>query len=151
MNFIHGMYRTPSHGSWRAMMRRCYGDATNGKYYKGAGIEVAPEWHNFLAFYADMGDRPEGMSIDRIDRAGNYCKANCWWATTREQGRNKSNNHLLSYRGTTQCLSAWAEQLGVGTDAIYRRIKKGWPIESVLRDKTDRKHINGRKPKGIAA
>lgn len=89
----HGKARTGTYRSWEAMKQRC----TNPNYsefylYGGRGIKVCERWLQFESFLADMGVRPEGKSIDRIDVNGDYTKDNCRWATATEQARNKRNH-----------------------------------------------------------
>lgn len=82
--------------SWYAMKRRCHGqNIKQFKDYGGRGIKVSKEWMKFENFYKDMGDRPEGKSLDRIDVNGNYEKSNCRWATRKEQANNKRRNKCL--------------------------------------------------------
>jgi hypothetical protein len=83
---------TPVYRSWRSMLRRC-NDPKQKQYhdYGGRGISVHPDWCDFAAFYAHMGDRPEGTTLDRIDTDGNYEPGNCRWATRSEQRRNQRN------------------------------------------------------------
>lgn len=89
MTIKHGMYKSREHNSWGAMKQRCgnpnYTDYHN---YGGRGISVCPEWKSFEQFYADMGPRPPGMSLDRIDNDGNYEPSNCKWSTRKEQRAN---------------------------------------------------------------
>jgi hypothetical protein len=87
----HGMYGTTEYNTWRSMNSRCYNQNSPGyKYWGGRGITVCDEWRNsFSAFYSYMGARPEGMSIERIDNAGNYEPGNVRWATAADQNRNK--------------------------------------------------------------
>ena len=90
MKRTHGMSRTPAHRHWCAIRQRC-SDAKHHDYknYGGRGIAVCERWQKFENFYADMGERPPGMSIDRINNDGNYEPSNCRWATQSEQNVNR--------------------------------------------------------------
>ena len=92
--FKHGMARTRVYRSWADMRQRCLNKSnTNYKYYGGRGITICQEWINsFINFYKDMGERPKGKSIDRINNDGNYCKENCKWSTPKEQMNNTRYN-----------------------------------------------------------
>ena len=118
---------------WRAMHNRCY-NPKNKSYadYGLRGIFVAPEWHGgdgFRRFCADMGNPPEGCSLDRRDNAGPYSKHNCRWATQVEQASNKRNNRHIEAGGETLTLAAWARRLGCTSAAILARIKSGMAEE----------------------
>lgn len=90
LNMTHGKRYAPIYSVWESMISRCYiPTATGYKNYGGRGISVCNAWHNFENFYKDMGDRPEGLEIDRINNEGNYEKSNCHWVTHWENNQNK--------------------------------------------------------------
>ena len=90
LNTTHGMGGTSTYRSWSSMRGRCI-NKNNQAYgsYGGRGITVCERWNSFEAFYADMGARPRGMSLDRINNNGNYEPSNCRWATHSEQQKNR--------------------------------------------------------------
>jgi hypothetical protein len=84
------MSRTPTYNTWMTMKARCTQPRHVGfKNYGGRGITYCPEWEAFEGFFADMGVRPEGTSLDRINNDGNYEPGNCRWATSKEQAANR--------------------------------------------------------------
>jgi len=85
--------RTDTYKTWVAMRRRCLSEkASNYKYYGGLGIEICERWKKYENFLADMGERPEGKTLDRKDPYGNYTPDNCRWADAETQRANKRNN-----------------------------------------------------------
>lgn len=130
----HGKCGTPTYEIWKTMRQRCLNPKIKRfDSYGGRGITVCDRWlDSFENFLEDMGERPEGYSIDRIDNDGNYEPSNCRWATNRQQQRNKRTNRLITHNGVTQCLNAWAEQTGITRETIGDRIKAGWTVEAAL-------------------
>lgn len=128
--------KTPEYNTWLAMKQRCYTKSTiQFKDYGGRGIIVCERWINsFANFLADMGPRPSMKhSLDRYpDVNGNYEPSNCRWATSSEQHRNRRNNRLITFGGKTKCITAWAEEYGIGPTVLHTRLKRGIPMSVAL-------------------
>ena len=92
--------RTPEYTTWASMIQRCTNQNNrNYHHYGGRGIKICSEWMDFTKFLADMGDRPDGYSLDRIDVNGDYCKENCKWSSQTEQMHNLRTNNKYGYPG----------------------------------------------------
>ena len=118
---------------WRNMRTRCNNEnSTNYKNYGQRGITVCQRWEKFENFLADMGEAPEGMSIERKDNDKGYAKNNCKWATRKEQGRNCRTNKLITHQGKTLPLSAWAENMKLRPNTINWRIRNGWSVSQAF-------------------
>ena len=130
----NGSNGSPTYLSWLSMNDRCYYKPHKSyKDYGGRGIKVCERWRfSFVNFLADMGDRPSGKTIGRLDNDGDYTPGNCAWVTYKEQARNRRTNRLLTFQGVTQTLQEWSEKIGVPRDAIGRRLSLGWPLERAL-------------------
>lgn len=137
--------RTPTHISWTSMKQRC-SNKNNPDYprYGGRGIRYDARWDLFSNFLSDMGDRPEGMTLDRIDVNGDYTKSNCRWATREEQNYNQRNTLYIEYDGKRLNALEWEKITGISKHMIIRRIKSGWDVEKALyakhRNKIKRKN-----------
>lgn len=136
-NFRHGQSAngicSPTYISWVAMLSRCSDpNATKFARYGGRGIVVCERWKSFENFLADMGERPPGTSIDRVDLNGNYEPGNCRWATDKEQCRNRTTNKRLTLNGKTLCVAEWSELYGLPYSLVAVRLRSGWTLEEAL-------------------
>lgn len=129
---INGRH-TRTYSSWHDMRRRCRdkNHKSHANYYD-KGITVCERWKEFINFLSDMGERPEGKTLDRIDSNGNYEKDNCKWSTHKEQANNMSRNHYLEYKGEKLTISQWADKQGLPYNTLTARIRRGWSIERAL-------------------
>lgn len=129
----HGMYGTLTYRCWEGMLKRC----RNPNYpayadYGGRGITVCKQWFSFEGFLMDMGECPEGLSIERRDNEKGYSPDNCHWATRIEQANNRRSSRLVTYRGTTQTVTMWAREVGLNPGTLFYRLDQGWPVERAL-------------------
>ncbi len=146
-NYLHGHSmngtRSKTYTVWEQMRQRCNdSNASNYKNYGGRGIKVYQRWRSFENFLEDMGERPPGLTLDRIDNNGDYCKENCKWSTHKEQQRNMRNNISITIDGITRCLAEWCEIYNVDYNIVYGRIHRGWTPEEAL-ELVERKKHNG--------
>lgn len=132
-NMRHGKSHTPIHNIWMCMLARCespkaefYGD------YGGRGIKVCERWHVFDNFYADVGDPPPGLTLERRDNDGDYEPGNCTWATRRQQANNRRSNKPIEFAGKVMNQIQWERELGLREGQIYDRLRRGWSVERAL-------------------
>lgn len=126
--------KTPTYRSWRLMIRRCE-DPRSIVYhrYGAAGVKVCVEWHDFENFIKDVGERPDGMTLDRIDGTKGYEPGNVKWSTPKQQARNQKTNRIIEYKGEKKCLAAWAEHFGMGLQTLWSRLEESkWPLEKAF-------------------
>jgi predicted GIY-YIG superfamily endonuclease len=124
----HGQTYTRAFKSWDAMKQRCINPNNNSYSRYGAlGVKVCDRWlESFENFYADMGDRPYGMTLDRYpDKHGNYEPGNCRWATPAQQQRNLRSNIYMTFQGVTKLAVDWAREANIPVGILRRRINNG--------------------------
>lgn len=123
----HGMSHTRIYGLWLNMVRRCHNPKCDKYAWYGArGISVCDRWRNdFGAFLADMGERPDGMTLDRKDNNGNYEPENCRWATKEQQANNTRWNRFVDLRGERMTVAQAARALGVEYRKAHHLIYTG--------------------------
>jgi len=130
----HGMRRTPEYASWASMKNRCL-CKTSKRYaeWGGRGIKIHSSWvDSFEQFFRDMGPRPKGTTIDRIDNSGHYEPGNCRWATPIEQSNNQRSTRRLTVNGVTKTVTEWSVFLKITRATIANRLKRGESMESIV-------------------
>jgi hypothetical protein len=125
----HGLTNTRTYSIWQAMRNRCNRIHQD---YSCRGITYDERWDSFENFYLDMGEVPEGMSIDRIDVNGNYTKDNCRWATREQQANNTRANIFIEWNGKRQTRSQWERELNMKPTTLRSRLKAGWSLDRAM-------------------
>lgn len=130
----HGMSSSPEFVVWGGMLQRCNpGSSCAPGNYVNKSIRVCPSWTDFARFYHDMGPRPTQVhTLERIDNAAGYSKANCKWATRAEQANNTCRTRRLTFGGCTQSMSLWAAELGISYTGLRARLRRGWSAHAAL-------------------
>ena len=133
----HGLRYHSAYTSYVHMLDRCNNNThVSFSNYGGRGIKICERWldskKGLLNFIEDMGERPEGYHIDRIDNNGPYSKENCRWISPGDNSRNKRNTFFISFNGKTQCITDWAVEIGVSTQCIKYRLSVGKTVEEAL-------------------
>lgn len=130
----HGKEGSSIYNIWAGMVQRCH-NPKSGHYhrYGARGISVCQEWRDsFENFYRDMGDRPDGLTLDRINNDGNYEPGNCRWATIIEQINNRRVTRFLTLGEDRRPLMEWARFFGVTQKYLACRLDRGWSDERIL-------------------
>jgi hypothetical protein len=133
MSKLHGMRKTSTYASWDNMKQRCQN--INHKRFAewgGRGITVCEDWQTFSGFFADMGVKPAGSQIDRIDNNKGYYKDNCRWVSGSENCRNTRASVFLQLGNLSLTLAEWSERIGIKVGTIWWRKTNGWPLEKAL-------------------
>lgn len=142
----HGLTGSRTWKSWQQMKTRCYNpNSKDFPRYGARGIEVCERWqHSFESFLADMGPRPTGLTLDRVDSNLGYSPENCRWANSQQQGENTCRVIKIEINGVVKSLSYWAEQYGLTPSLSWKRIQRGWlPVDAV----TTPRGVSGEKIK----
>mgnify|MGYP001569572219 FL=1 len=144
VNISHNMSRTYFYRVLIDINQRC-NNSRNKRYkdYGGRGIKCL--WNSFEEFKDDMYESylehkgkiekigiKKNTTIERINTNGDYCKENCQWATQKQQGRNRRNNHLITYKNETKSIAEWADVLNFKHSTIRNRLTRGWSTERAL-------------------
>lgn len=130
----HGMFGTPEYSAWSAMWTRCSVPSSKPfKNYGQRGISVDPAWRDFAVFFSDLGRKPTSKhQLDRVNNSLGYSKANCRWATCKENQNNRRNNIKFTVQGVTYTLAEAAEASGLRSATIQARRARGWPDDLLL-------------------
>lgn len=151
----HGMSHEPEYRIWIAMKSRCQNPDDASYYsYGGRGIKVCERWtDSFINFFFDMGKRPKGYEIDRMDNEDNYCPKNCRWVPKNTNLNNRRDSNKVIWNGVVKTIAEWSKYLDIHEETLRHRINRGWTVERAfttpvrrkkpanysMRDRSDRK------------
>lgn len=153
MKVKHGHARvgkkTPEYFTWEDMKSRCCNPKdVNYHSYGGRGVSIDDRWLQFENFLSDMGCRPKGATIERIDNNQGYSPDNCRWATAHEQARNRRTNRLIIAFGKTMCFKDAAQMYGLSMGCLAARLRVMSPEEALTKPLAIRRP---RKPDNVRA
>lgn len=129
----HGLSQSPTYKAWINMHTRCSNQST--PYYKnygGRGISVCERWLSFNSFLSDMGERPDGHTLERLDNDGDYSPENCRWATWDRQSRNKRSARMVTVFGSSMNLKDACDGALMSQNTVRYRIEHGWDVNNAL-------------------
>jgi hypothetical protein len=129
----HDMRWHPFYRIWAKMRGRCL-CKTDAAYldYGGRGITICEKWSDFSLFVSDMGERPKGFTLERLDNDKGYSPDNCKWASRKEQARNRRSSRILEINGIEKCLAEWCEFYNLQYGTVLARINKGWSVSKAF-------------------
>ena len=135
--YTHGHSRngttTREYNSWCSMHRRCKNiNSPDYQRYGGKGIKVCEEWNSFEQFLKDMGNRPEGYTLHRINNKGDYTPENCKWASVQEQAVGRNTTRFITFNEQIKPLSEWVELYGFTRSLFYYYTYKGLTDQEAL-------------------
>jgi hypothetical protein len=126
--------KSPTWIAWCNMRHRCR-DKNRPDFhrYGGRGIRVCKRWESFSLFLSDMGEKPDGLTLERIDNDRGYSPSNCTWATRKQQRLNQgTRTHLVAFNGKAMSLKDWSRSVGLSYSCIFGRFKNGWSTRRML-------------------
>jgi hypothetical protein len=129
----HGLSRSGTYRSWHTMVQRCTNPlSTHWKSYGGRGITVCDEWLTFENFHRDVGDRPENMTLERVENNKGYEPGNVIWASRLTQANNRRTNVLVTLGDETHSIAEWGRITGLGKSVVAGRLEAGWSVVKAL-------------------
>jgi hypothetical protein len=124
------MHSKTTYKSFKKMHERCKGKIEKHRiHYLDKGITVCERWMRYENFLLDMGVKPDGLTLERIDNSKGYSPDNCKWATWYEQAQNRSVTVWITCNGKTLCVSEWSRITGIKRATISKRLSLGWSDE----------------------
>jgi hypothetical protein len=133
LHATHGLSKSRTYFCWQDMRSRCCNKNDTGfKNYGARGISVCERWEKFENFLQDMGPRPDGLMLERINNNAGYSPNNCKWASRSEQNNNTRRVHLITHGGVTLSMSAWGRRSVHSISTMCRRLERGWSLEKAL-------------------
>lgn len=133
-NYRHGKTGTSTYHVWASMINRTTSKkCSNYHRYGGRGITVCEKWRTFAGFYEDMGDRPDNLTLERVDNNKGYTKENCKWATTSEQAKNRRSAVMLTVGSTTIQMCDLCEMTGIDRATLRYADRRGYLEELIER------------------
>ena len=125
--------QTKTYGCWLGIRQRCLNPSSDAyRHYGGRGIKLCERWNDFRNFLADMGEKPQGLWIERINNDGDYEPSNCRWATPDEQHQNMRGVRRFTFNGQTHTITEWAKIIGIERGTLRCRLDRDWTLERAL-------------------
>jgi hypothetical protein len=142
--YLKGGQRPKEYLIWSSMIQRCLNPNDKGfRFYGGRGIGVCPRWlekDGYANFIADVGPQPKPRaSLNRIDNDGDYEPSNVIWSDPKKQARNRTNNHVLTFKGISMIVADWALKQGIKPVTLVQRLHRGWPVARALTRRVERR------------
>jgi len=141
----HGATNTPEYRAYAGAKYRCLSPTHPAyKWYGSRGIEF--RFTSFEEFLAEIGQRPQGLSLERIDNNGHYEKGNVKWATKTDQSRNRRNINIITWKGISRTIVEWASITGVNPNTLKSRLTTyGWSVDKALSFPVDSRKASSNK------